>query len=166
MGNGDLGVSGQSARVEAIKPEGFMDEKKYPVSPQSEKAYKDIAVQLDQWIEQLNHKTNEVKLNSSLLPSPLLVCSVITRSLFHKQKSSLENQEKDSAGEGKGKRFKSLSIMVPDNMSRSIVTKTADFPMGLASNGDGLHETQGQSAARRQSMSDAGINANNACAAE
>jgi hypothetical protein len=48
-----VGPSGQSIHVEGIKPAGFMDDRNYPLSPGSERAYKEISGQFDQWIDVL-----------------------------------------------------------------------------------------------------------------
>lgn len=39
--------------AEGIKPAGFLNDKNYPLSPRSERAYKDVTAQFNAWIEQL-----------------------------------------------------------------------------------------------------------------
>ncbi|GAX72953.1 hypothetical protein CEUSTIGMA_g408.t1 [Chlamydomonas eustigma] len=102
---GIIGPSGQAIHIEGIKPAGFMDDKNYPVSPKSEKAYKEITSQFEQWIEHLSNGGSRTDTHQEAGPGP----------------------GSETGGPGSGsKRFKALSVMVPESQAQPILQHASE----------------------------------------
>lgn len=124
------GSAAGNANGDVLKGLGLViDKRQYPVSPKSERAYEAITTEFDRLFEQLVHKAEA---NSTQVKQ---------------QPSSQEAGPSNSAAAGSGgfaraaemqagvqqqKRFKALSIVVPDNKSELIVAQAAPINVSTA----------------------------------
>ncbi|GFR46186.1 hypothetical protein Agub_g7715 [Astrephomene gubernaculifera] len=152
VGGGGLGPA---LPLEGIKAAGFLDKRKYPVSPRSEAAYEALGSELDRLTQLRGRRAaagagggGEAKGRGApsppapqTLPTGLqpLSSSAATGPLAFSlatQQQHLQQQQRQAAvaaGGGGAKRFKPLSILVPEIPAHPIISTTrAPLPAGAA----------------------------------
>ncbi|PNH10997.1 Myocyte-specific enhancer factor 2B [Tetrabaena socialis] len=136
MGGGGLGPT---VPLEGIKAAGFLDKRNYPVSPRSEKAYEEVTQELER-LQELRRGSAQtmppgLQPLSATSGAPGSFAFAAQQHQQHLAHLLQQHQQQHQQQGGGGKRFKPLSIMVPDNQAHPILHSSA---APHASNGAGM----------------------------
>ncbi|GIL60132.1 hypothetical protein Vafri_14768 [Volvox africanus] len=134
-GQGSLGppVAGAPLRrlgaasipLEGIKAAGFLDKRNYPLSPRSEKAYEEITAEFDKLTEMRSQRAgNSGRQNTPTVLQPLSSSLAShqqhLQQILHQQQLLQQQRQQQQQGGG-AKRFKPLSILVPELQTHPII---------------------------------------------
>ncbi|GLI70748.1 hypothetical protein VaNZ11_015775 [Volvox africanus] len=149
-----------SIPLEGIKAAGFLDKRNYPVSPRSEKAYEEITAEFDKLTEMRSQRAgNSGRQNTPTVLQPLSSSLAShqqhLQQILHQQQllQQQRQQEQQQQQGGGAKRFKPLSILVPELQTHPIIptnlTPLQSAPGGAVSGpsaaADGSASTSGRS---------------------
>ncbi|GIL82415.1 hypothetical protein Vretimale_11861 [Volvox reticuliferus] len=117
-----------SIPLEGIKAAGFLDKRNYPVSPRSEKAYEEITAEIDKLTEMRSQRAgNSGRQNTPTVLQPLSSSHASQQQhlqqIIHQQQllQRQQQQQQQQQQGGGAKRFKPLSILVPELQTHPII---------------------------------------------
>ncbi|EFJ40888.1 MADS box protein, partial [Volvox carteri f. nagariensis] len=117
-------VGGPSIPLEGIKAAGFLDKRNYPVSPRSDKAFEEITAEFDKITESRSQRAgNSGRQNTPTVLQPLSSTLAAQQKQLQQilQQQRQQQQQPQQQQAGGAKRFKPLSIMVPELQTHPII---------------------------------------------
>ncbi|GLC35064.1 hypothetical protein PLESTB_000550500 [Pleodorina starrii] len=155
-----VGTVGGGLPLEGIKAAGFLDKRNYPVSPRSERAYEEVTAEFDKLTELRSQRAGSGgRQTTPTVLQPLCSSSQAAgvgsfslaaqqqhlQQILHQQQLLQQKRQEQQQQGGGAKRFKPLSILVPEIQTHPIIPTnlTPLHPSGAGSGAAGANSGNG-----------------------